>query len=114
MGAVTGYHAHVYYDGADRARAADLRTEIGRRFPVLIGRMHDQAVGPHTKAMFQVVFGHDVFGELVPWLMRHRNGLSVLVHAETGDDVADHTRHVLWVGDPVALSVDALRPGLAR
>lgn len=109
MGALTGYHAHVYYDAAQRLQAADLRAEIGRVFPVLIGRMHDRPIGPHTKGMFQVVIDQDVFAELVPWLMLNRNGLSVLVHAETGDAVADHTRHVMWLGEAVPLDIGVLR-----
>lgn len=108
MGALSGYHAHVYYDVAERAKAADLRAEIGRRFPVVIGRMHDQPVGPHTRSMFQVAFGQAVFAELLPWLMLNRQGLSVLVHPETGNAVADHQRHMLWLGEPLAIDADAL------
>jgi aromatic ring-cleaving dioxygenase len=29
--------------------------------------MHDRPIGPHTKGMFQVAFGHEAFAELVPW-----------------------------------------------
>lgn len=110
MGAVTGYHAHVYYDPTQRQRAADLRQEIGSRFPVRLGRMHDRPVGPHTRGMFQVAFDEAAFARLVPWLMFHRGGLSVLVHPETGDDLADHTRHAMWLGEAVPLDVGKLEP----
>ena len=56
MTPVRVYHAHVYFDPADRAQAVQLRSELNRHFPVRVGRVHDRPVGPHPKAMFQVVF----------------------------------------------------------
>ena len=41
--------------------------------------------------------------------MLARDGLSVLVHPETGDDVADHSAHALWLGAPLPLDLDSLR-----
>ncbi len=50
----------------------------------------------------------DQFGALVTWLMSSRDGLSILVHPLTGDPVAEHTEHALWLGDPLPLDVDCL------
>ena len=36
--AITGYHAHIYYDESSREAAARLREEIDRRFEVVLGR----------------------------------------------------------------------------
>ena len=43
----------------------------------------------------------------MPWLVLNRNGLVVFTHAETGDDIRDHTEHAIWMGDikPLDLSV---------
>ena len=46
----------------------------------------------------------------VPWLALNRAGLAILVHPLTGDDVADHSAHALWLGGPLPLDVEALRP----
>ena len=108
---ITGFHAHVYYDPATRDAAARLRDELGSRFTVTLGRWHDRPVGPHPKSMYQVAFVPAQFGVLVPWLMLNRTGLDILVHAETGDDLADHTHHALWLGNKLALDLDALRRG---
>jgi aromatic ring-cleaving dioxygenase len=106
---IKGFHAHVYYDAATRDRAAQVRETLASQFDVRLGRWHDQPVGPHPTAMYQVAFLFDQFSEVVPWLMLHHQGLSILVHPTTGDDVADHTDHALWLGEKLDLDVDSLR-----
>src|SRR3954471_24660050 len=61
---ITAYHAHVYYDPAtSRREAALLRERIEEHFPdVRLGRWHNQPVGPHPEAMYQVVFRPEQFG----------------------------------------------------
>jgi DOPA 4,5-dioxygenase len=41
--------------------------------------------------------------------MLNREGLDILVHPLTGDDVSDHTRFALWLGDKLELNIDVLR-----
>ena len=55
------------------------------------------------------LFEPDVFAELVPWLALNRRGLTLLLHPETGDALADHSTHVMWLGESVELNLDALR-----
>ena len=104
------FHAHVYFDVAQQAQAADLREEVGRCFSLPVGRLHEKPIGPHSKGTFQVPFAREDFGEIVPWLMQHRYGLDVLVHGDTGNDFVDHTQHVFWLGTPQRLYVDIFRP----
>ena len=108
---ITGYHAHVYYDPvANRDRASAIRDQIGTNFPeALLGRWHDQPVGPHTWAMYQVAFPPDLLSRILPWLMLNRRGLSVLLHPSTGDDYTDHTDHAAWLGEPLPLKLEVLR-----
>ncbi|MGH7029151.1 MAG: DOPA 4,5-dioxygenase family protein [Stellaceae bacterium] len=106
---IDGYHAHIYYDPATRAKAERLRQAIGERFEARIGGWHDEPVGPHPVSMYQVAFAADAFARLVPWLMLNRDGLDVLVHPQSGDSVADHTRHAMWLGQAQPLRIDVLR-----
>jgi aromatic ring-cleaving dioxygenase len=107
--AISGYHAHIYYGPETRAAAAHLRDGIGARFPVRLGRWHDEAVGPHPISMYQVAFEAAEFPRLVPWLMLNRAGLSVLVHPLSGDAYLDHSRFALWLGPQVPLLLEILR-----
>ncbi len=104
---VREYHAHVYFLPETRAAAEHLREQLGQRFDVRLGRWHDQPIGPHTRGMYQVLFAAELFATLVPWLMLNRGPADVLVHPSTGDDLADHTAHALWLGEKLRLNLAA-------
>jgi len=59
--------------------------------------------------MYQMAFDTETFPTMVPWLMLNRRGLSILVHPETGDGVADHDIHPLWLGERLSLDINFLR-----
>ena len=107
---IAGWHAHVYYDPATTRPAAEaVRAGIAGAFPdAVLGRWHDVPVGPHTAAMYRVAFPPGLLAELVPWLALNRQGLSVLLHPETGRQRADHTTHALWFGTPLPLKAELL------
>jgi aromatic ring-cleaving dioxygenase len=107
LAAIAGFHAHIYFDGpAQRDVALQLREQIGARFAVTLGRVHDRLVGPHARPMYQVAFDVATFGNFVPWLMLNRQGLTVLVHPNTRDQRRDHLVHALWMGEVLDI-VDA-------
>ena len=100
LAAIASFHAHIYFDGtAQRELAMTLREQIGERFSVTLGRVHDRLVGPHARSMYQVAFDVATFGNFVPWLMLNRQGLTVLVHPNTRDARRDHLVHALWMGE---------------
>lgn len=103
------FHAHLYWtDAAGRATADRLLAELVARFGVVPGTRRATAGGPHPAPELHVGFPLARFGEVVPWLMLSRCGLSVLVHPETGDARADHTAHALWLGAPLPINLAAL------
>ena len=95
---ITGYHAHVYFDAGTRAAARAVREAVEARFPVAMGRWHEKPVGPHPCWSYQIAFAPEIFAEIVPWLAMNRLGLTVFVHPESGDNLADHRDHAIWLG----------------
>lgn len=106
---IRGFHAHVYFEPTTRATAEQVYAALAQCFGVKLGALHGQPVGPHPKPMFQVTLAPEQFATVVPWLMVHRSGLSVLVHPTTDDDVADHDTHPLWMGEALPIDVDFIR-----
>ncbi len=107
--AIAEYHAHIYYDPAvSRGRAARLREQVAARFPTArVGRWHDELVGPHSQSMYQVAFASELLPSLLPWLMLNRDGLTILLHPQTGDPRADHTAHAVWFGAVLPVRLEA-------
>jgi len=106
---IRSYHAHIYYDQRTRPIAERLRTAIGERFTVELGRWHDEPVGPHPVSMYQVAFAVEELPRLLPWLMLNRDGLNVLVHPQTGYSYDDHALHAVWLGDKLPLRLDGMK-----
>jgi aromatic ring-cleaving dioxygenase len=80
---------------------------VAAEFPrAKLGRWHDELVGPHTQSMYQIAFPASELASFLPWLMLNRNGLSILLHPETGDDYRDHSTHAAWLGPALPLRLD--------
>ena len=110
MTELKGYHAHVYYNPATKATAAQLRETILGKFVVQPGGFSDNPAGPHPISQFNVIFRTEEFQNIVPWLMLNREGLDVLVHPLTESSYDDHSKNALWLGTPVPMRLDILRP----
>jgi DOPA 4,5-dioxygenase len=108
IAAIRDYHAHVYYDPATRDHAAQLRAWVEERFPVRMGSWHDEPVGPHVQAMYQIAFRPEWFPTLVPFLMMNRMGLTILVHPQSGRPRDDHTINALWMGQVLPVKTEVL------
>lgn len=102
---ITGYHAHIYFDAATTAQARALCEEAARSFGVTMGRVHERCVGPHPRWSCQLAATPEQFTRLLPWLALNRDGLVVFAHPETGDDLADHRDHGIWLGTGLDLDL---------
>ena len=87
--------------------AKQLAAAVAARFPIAVGHFHLRAVGPHPRGSVQLTVPRDSFGDVAQFLALNRGGLTIFAHAETGDDLADHTSHVIWFGpsEPLDLSI---------
>ncbi|HEY7864653.1 MAG TPA: DOPA 4,5-dioxygenase family protein [Psychromonas sp.] len=99
------YHAHIYFDQQTLDFATSLCQQVSECFDLKIGRIHQKTVGPHPKWSCQISFTDQDFDKLIPWLDAHRNGLTVFVHANTGDNLKDHTEYAYWLGESVKLNL---------
>jgi DOPA 4,5-dioxygenase len=102
---IDNFHAHIYFDPEEVEKARALGDEAHRRFGVPVGHYHLRPVGPHPRGSVQLTVPPAEFGEVAQWLTLNRNDLTIFAHANTGDDLADHTRHVIWFGPSEALDL---------
>jgi DOPA 4,5-dioxygenase len=106
---IPSFHAHIYFRNAEeRATAEQVREQIAARFVVRLGRWHEVPIGPHTAPMYQVAFLAKIFPDFIPWLMLNRQGLTILLHPNTGRPRADHEIHPFWFGEVLPINGDVL------
>jgi len=102
---IKSFDAHIYYDEESFERAKNLIETAGEKFTLRVGHMHQKPVGPHPCWSCVLEFKPKFFAEVIPWLMLNRNGLAILVHPDTGNDLIDHTDYSLWMGEIKALNL---------
>jgi len=102
---IRDFHAHIYYDPAEVDQARSLAAAAQARFPIAVGHFHLRPVGPHPRGSCQLTVPRDSFGDVAQWLALNRGSLTIFAHAETGNDLADHTHHVIWFGESERLDL---------
>jgi DOPA 4,5-dioxygenase len=102
---IRDFHAHIYFDPEQVEQARALGAAARKRFGVPEGHYHLRPIGPHPRGSVQLTVPASEFGEFAQWLALNRGGLTVFAHANTGDDRADHTRHVIWFGPSETLDL---------
>jgi len=104
------YHAHLYFDDAQVPFATELHARAQRDLGGLatIWPMRMVPVGPHNSPMFEIEFPHASREAVLDWVLAHHGPLSVMLHPETGDVMADHRDHSVWLGRNLGLKLDIL------
>jgi DOPA 4,5-dioxygenase len=102
---IRDFHAHIYFDPPELAAAQALAAEVHEMFGAAVGHYHERPVGPHPRGSCQLTLTPEQFGVFAPWAAVHRRGLTIFAHGNTGDDLADHTAHVIWFGPSEALNL---------
>ena len=103
--AIRDFHAHIYFDAEELARAQTLAAAAQAKFGVPVGHFHTRPVGPHPRGSCQLTVPRDQFGDFAQWIALNRNGLTIFAHTSTGEDLADHTQHVIWFGESEPLDL---------
>ncbi len=102
---IRDFHAHIYFDPDEVDLARSLGAAARSQFGVPEGHYHLTPVGPHPRGSCQLTVPTDRFGEVAQWLTLNRGPLTIFAHANTGDDLADHTQHVIWFGPSETLNL---------
>ena len=106
------YHAHIYFQPGEEP-AIDALHDAARRATsradgVYVVDIRPIPVGPHSRPMFEIAFTAAHREAILAWVAAHRGPFSVLIHPVTGDDLADHRDHAMWMGDPLPLDYSRL------
>ena len=102
---IRDFHAHIYYDPEEVELAKKIGAAAQARFDVAVGHFHIKPVGPHPRGSCQLTVPTETFGDFAQWIALNRAGLTIFAHTSTGDDLADHTEHVIWFGESEPLNL---------
>ena len=105
INSITKYHAHVYFEESTAQQAQALCEAAAQKFLVTMGRMHHKLIGPHPSWSCQLAFDRSNHTDLLTWLALNRNGLTILIHPLSGNDLLDHTSYASWMGQPQNLNL---------
>ena len=108
---IRDFHAHVYYNADTIDTARHVCETANSLFPLTMGRMHEKPVGPHPEWSCQLAFAPENYADITTWLAMNRQGLTVFVHPETGDDLENHRDHAMWMGSMPKLKLDIFESG---
>ena len=102
------YHAHIYWtDQISRSIAIGMRERLDE-LGCTLGRVHDRPIGPHPLPMYQAQYPDIIKHDVEAFLSDHAEGLSILLHDDTGHHVQDHTAGARWIGTPLPLDIELL------
>lgn len=105
---IRDFHAHIYFNPDELEQAQALAAAAHAHFGVPVGRFHTRPIGPHPRGSCQMTVMPEQFGEFAQWLALNRNSLTIFAHTSTGDDLPDHTEHVIWFGPSEELDLSVL------
>lgn len=104
------FHFHLYYPIEEITKATTILNKLAQdKTGIPIGRIWDRPVGPHPIGSCQVTVHKENFFEMMEWFFENRQGLSVFIHPDTGNDYADHTDYVLWMGKEHQLKLEQFK-----
>lgn len=105
--AIRGFHAHIYYDADEVGKAQVFAERARERFKLAVGHFHLAPIGPHPRGSCQLSMSPETFAQFTLWALHERGDLTIFAHGLSGNELADHTRYVVWLGlsEPLDLSI---------
>lgn len=103
------YHAHLYFGEATLERAKKVVEKAKESGLFSVGRVHEKNVGPHPRWSCQLLFENSQLPVALPWIIGNRDGLTIFMHPQTGNDYEDHANHAIWMGERLDLNLDIFK-----
>lgn len=102
---IRGFHAHIYFNPDELPEAQQLAEAAQVQFGCPVGHFHTAPVGPHPRGSCQLSLRPEQFARFALWAPEARGALTIFAHGLSGDDLADHTKLVIWFGPSEALDL---------
>ena len=100
------FHSHIYFNKETYSKAQNFHEDFKKlKIPKQLSEMHQHLMGPHPFWMFEVDFKTENFLEIIEFMQKHRNGLSILVHPLSGNALLDHTDYAMFLGQKEDLNL---------
>ena len=106
---INNFHIHLYYNKETILIAKDLAKQVQDSFSVRIGTFHERNVGPHPRWSVQLSVPNELFGDVLSFVARNRNNLTIFSHPDSGNDLIDHTERAIWMGEILELKTDIFK-----
>nr|CAG8587716.1 70_t:CDS:2 [Entrophospora candida] len=102
------YHFHVYFFQENK-ESCEAAAKLRNKIIELIDKRFFNPVPYHTVNHGPLVWcPKEHFSRVYSWFLLHRNGLSVMIHPLTINEVKDHTENVTWMGKSIPLDITQL------
>ncbi len=102
------YHVHVYYELHQMEIAGEVREKLMRDIPEIdgVGPIRQRAVGPHPIPMFEAWFSFRYLNKVIEWMKQNNQGLAIMFHPLSGNDLEDHKTHSWWIEKELPLRLE--------
>lgn len=102
------YHVHVYCKPSELAKCEHVRTKMTAANLGIMGSgpVRRTAIGPHPLPMFEAWFASEHLQKIMDWIGENRDGLSVMFHPLSGNDLEDHRDYAFWIGEKLSLKLE--------
>lgn len=104
------FHAHLFFELADTQVAESIHQQLTQTLPaeITIGPLLLRTAGPLPQPMFQLEYSEAFAHQVQTVLESLRKGRSVLIHPLMEDELSAHTKHAVWLGNPLKLNLENL------
>jgi aromatic ring-cleaving dioxygenase len=103
------FHAHIYFNEQSQAQAEVFHHKMQENKEyTAVSPLRFELRGPHPHWMFTVNFASENFMPMIEFMQKHRDGLSILIHPLSGNEVLDHTDYAMFLGQKENLNLAVL------